>query len=137
MSQSVSISLGPELWGLYPQSAAIPLTPSGWRILLKPVEPPKEVKTRSGVVFHLPDDKADELKLRSMLAEVIAVGPLAYRDEGKFGPNPQPWCKVGDHVLIARFAGSRHVIDKVEYRLLNDDEILGVWHEAPEKFSFL
>ena len=36
----------------------------------------------------------------------------------------EPWCKVGDWVVFARYAGSRIEIDGGEVRLLNDDEVL-------------
>ena len=37
-----------------------------------------------------------------------------------------PWCKVGDWVVFARYAGSRIEIEGGEVRLLNDDEVLEV-----------
>ena len=42
-----------------------------------------------------------------------------------------PWCKKGDWVIFARYAGSRIQIDGGEVRLLNDDEILATI-ENPE-----
>ncbi len=36
-----------------------------------------------------------------------------------------PWCKKGDWVIFARYAGSRLPIEGCEVRLLNDDEVLG------------
>jgi hypothetical protein len=36
-----------------------------------------------------------------------------------------PWCKKGDWVIFARYAGSRLPIEGGEVRLLNDDEVLG------------
>ena len=50
------------------------------------------------------------------------MGDLAYTDTEKFG---KPWCKKGDWVIFARYAGSRLPIDGGEVRLLNDDEVLG------------
>ena len=35
-----------------------------------------------------------------------------------------PWCKVGDWVVFARYAGSRIEIEGGEVRLLNEDEVL-------------
>jgi co-chaperonin GroES (HSP10) len=52
---------------------------------------------------------------------VLAVGPQAYKGE-KYPEGP--WCKVGDWVIFARYAGSRFKIDGGEVRLLNDDEII-------------
>ena len=40
-------------------------------------------------------------------------------------PFPEgPWCKKGDWVIFARYAGSRIQIDGGEVRMLNDDEVL-------------
>ena len=36
-----------------------------------------------------------------------------------------PWCKQGQWVIFARYAGSRLPIEGGEVRLLNDDEVLG------------
>ena len=51
------------------------------------------------------------------------MGPLAYQDREKFATGP--WCKKGDWVIFARYAGSRLPIEGGEVRLLNDDEVLG------------
>jgi len=42
-----------------------------------------------------------------------------------------PWCKKGDWIIFARYAGSRIKIDGGEIRLLNDDEVLATV-ERPE-----
>jgi co-chaperonin GroES (HSP10) len=47
---------------------------------------------------------------------------LAYQDKDKF---KDPWCKKGDWVIFARYAGSRLPIEGGEVRILNDDEVLG------------
>jgi hypothetical protein len=51
-------------------------------------------------------------------------GPLAYQDYEKFGDDP--WCEVGDWVLIGRYAGARFSLeDDHEVRIINDDEVIG------------
>ena len=50
------------------------------------------------------------------------MGSDAYADKNKF-PNG-PWCKKGDWVVFAKYAGSRVKIEGGEIRILNDDEIL-------------
>ena len=56
------------------------------------------------------------------------MGPHCY-DKEKFPEGP--WCKKGDWVVFARYAGSRIHIDGGEVRLLNDDEVLATI-ENPE-----
>ena len=50
------------------------------------------------------------------------MGPDCYRDKEKFPDGS--WCKKGDWVIFARYAGSRFKIEGGEVRLLNDDEII-------------
>jgi co-chaperonin GroES (HSP10) len=60
----------------------------------------------------------------------LKVGPLAYRDEDKFPTGP--WCKEGDWVIFARYAGARLDIDGGEIRILNDDEIVGIVNDPED-----
>jgi thymidylate kinase len=59
--------------------------------------------------------------LPSTCGLVLAQGPHCY-DKEKFPEGP--WCKKGDWVVFARYAGSRIQIDGGEVRILNDDEVL-------------
>ena len=63
------------------------------------------------------------LKEATNCGYVLKVGPLAYYDKEKYPTGP--WCKKGDWVIFARYAGSRLPIEGGEVRLLNDDEVLG------------
>jgi co-chaperonin GroES (HSP10) len=93
--------------------------PSGWRILVLPFEP--RDKTKGGIIIA--QESLDKLRIATNCGYVIKVGPLAYKDEEKFYTGP--WCKKGDWVIFARYAGSRLPIEGGEVRLLNDDEVLG------------
>jgi len=109
------------------ETAKLPV-PTGWRILIMPYTPPKE--TKGGIA--LPDEVHERERLSTVVGLVMAVGPLAYKDSGKFGDPTDPlkswdpWCKEKDWVLFGRYAGSRFKIDGGELRILNDDEILAV-----------
>ena len=92
--------------------------PSGWRILVLPFEP--RDKTKGGIIIA--QESLDKLRIATNCGYVIKVGPLAYKDEEKFYTGP--WCKKGDWVIFARYAGSRIKIEGGEIRLLNDDEVL-------------
>ena len=92
--------------------------PTGWRILVLPFK--VKEKTKGGVIIA--DTSLERQQLAAQCANVLAIGPDAYRDRDRY---PQgPWCKVGDWVVFARYAGSRIKIEGGEVRLLNDDEIL-------------
>jgi|TARA_X000001316_G_C891402_1_gene12996 co-chaperonin GroES (HSP10) len=94
-------------------------TPSGWRLLVLPFEP--KDKTKGGIIIA--QESLDKLRIATNCGYVIKVGPLAYMDKDKF--HTGPWCKEGDWVIFARYAGSRLPIEGGEVRLLNDDEVLG------------
>ena len=92
--------------------------PTGWRILVLPFK--MKEKTKGGVIMA--NTSLERQQLAAQCANVLAVGPDAYRDKDRY---PQgPWCKVGDWIIFARYAGSRIKIEGGEVRMLNDDEIL-------------
>ena len=93
--------------------------PSGWRMLVLPFTP-KE-KSKGGIIFS--QESLDKARMVTNCGYVIKMGPLCYKDKDKFETGP--WCKTGDWVIFARYAGSRLPIEGGEVRLLNDDEVLG------------
>ena len=93
--------------------------PTGWRILILPFR--GKGKTESGV--YLPDEHVDREALATVVAYVLKVGPLAYKDQDKFGDG-EPWCKEGDWICIGRYSGSRFRIEGGEVRIINDDEVI-------------
>ena len=78
-------------------------------------------KTKGGVL--LTDKAVEDQQIASVCALVLKVGPDAYSDPEKFPTGP--WCKEGDWIIMARYAGSRIKIEEGELRILNDDEVLG------------
>ena len=92
--------------------------PSGYRILVLPLTP--KSKSAGGIIFS--QESLDKARIATTCGYVLKMGDLAYKDKEKFG---QPWCKLGDWVIFARYAGSRLPIEGGEVRILNDDEVLG------------
>ena len=93
--------------------------PSGYRLLVLPFTPRE--KTKGGIIIA--QESLEKLRIATNCGYVLKVGPLAYYDKEKFPTGP--WCKKGDWVVFARYAGSRLPIEGGEVRLLNDDEVLG------------
>lgn len=93
-------------------------SPTGWRILILPYQGKGQ---SSGGIF-LPTETQEKSQISTQVGYVLKVGPLAYKDTGKFPSGP--WCKEKQWVMFARYAGSRFQIDGGEVRILNDDEIL-------------
>ena len=100
------------------QRSQLPV-PSGWRLLVLPFSPRE--KTKGGILIA--QESLDKLRIATNCGYVVSMGPLAYHDKEKFPTGP--WCKKGDWVIFARYAGSRLPIEGGEVRILNDDEILG------------
>ena len=91
--------------------------PTGWRLLVLPFKSKKV--TEGGI--HLVEGALDRQQAATVLGYVLKVGPLAYSGD-KFSTGP--WCKEGDWVLYARYAGSRTDIEGGEIKILNDDEVI-------------
>jgi chaperonin GroES len=92
--------------------------PTGWRILVLPFKMGE--KTKGGVL--LGQESLDRQQVASQCGNVIAMGDACYVDKERYPKGP--WCKVGDWVIFARYAGSRIEIEGGEVRLLNEDEVL-------------
>jgi co-chaperonin GroES (HSP10) len=92
--------------------------PSGYRILVLPFTPKN--KSDGGILFS--QETLDKARIATTCGYVLKMGDLAYQDKDKF---KDPWCKKGDWVIFARYAGSRLPIEGGEVRILNDDEVIG------------
>jgi len=92
--------------------------PTGWRILVLPFRMGE--KTKGGILVG--QDTLDKQQVASQCGNVLAMGPQCYKDKERYPDGP--WCKKGDWVIFARYAGSRIQIEGGEIRLLNEDEIL-------------
>ena len=92
--------------------------PVGYRLLVLPFTP-KE-KTKGGIIIA--PEALDKFRIATTCGYVLKMGSLCYKDKDKF---QDPWCKKGDWVIFARYAGSRLPIEGGEVRILNDDEVLG------------
>ena len=86
------------------------------RVLLRRVE--QEGKTAGGIIIP------DTAKEKPMEAEVIACGPGAYNDEGD--ERMALDVKVGDRVLISKWAGTEISIDGEELLVVKESDIMGV-----------
>ena len=91
--------------------------PTGWRLVVLPFK--MKEKTKGGI--FLGQDTLERQQVGSNCGLVLAMGPHCY-DKGKFPEGP--WCKKGEWIIFAKYAGSRIQIDGGEVRLLNDDEVL-------------
>ena len=90
------------------------IRPLADRILLKRID--VEDQVRGGIIIP------DTAKEKPLEAEVIAVGP------GKKDGNKQiPLSvKVGNRVLIGKYAGTEVEVDGEEYAIVQEDDVMGI-----------
>ena len=85
-------------------------------IVVKRLDDDSETKVGSIIV-------PDSAKEKPLTAEVIAVGSgRTLKDGHKVAPE----VKVGDRVLVGKYAGSEVKLEGTEYLILREDEVLGV-----------
>ena len=88
------------------------IKPLGDRVVIKMVE--TEETTKSGIVLP------GSAKEKPQYAEVVAVGPGGVVD----GKEIMMEVKVGDKVLLSKYAGTEVKLDGQEYTILRQNEIL-------------
>ena len=91
------------------------IKPLGDRVLVKRMEEDEVVK--GGIIIP------DTAKEKPQRGEVIAVGPGARDEDGKFIPMN---VKKGDKVLFGKYAGSEVKMGDEDYLIMREDDILGV-----------
>ncbi|HOV88615.1 MAG TPA: co-chaperone GroES [Candidatus Paceibacterota bacterium] len=92
------------------------LKPLADHILLEPIK--EEMVTESGIV--LPETAEQE---KPQKGKVIAVGPGRIKDNGTRIP---PEVKVGDVVLFHQYGPSEVKIDKKDYLVAKEDDIIAI-----------
>lgn len=90
------------------------IKPLGERVVIKMLE--SEETTKSGIVLP------GSAKEKPQVAEVVAVGPGGFAD----GKEIKMEVKVGDKVLISKYAGTEVKLDAQEYTILKQSDILGI-----------
>lgn len=90
------------------------LTPLADRVLLKPVEAMET--TASGIILSTAN------KEKPVISEVVAVGPGGLVD----GNEVKMVVKVGDRVVVAKYAGTEVKLDDKEYSIVRQSDILAI-----------
>ena len=90
------------------------IKPLGDRVVIKRVE--AEETTKSGIVLP------GTAKEQPQLAEVMAVGPGGVID----GKEVKMEVKVGDKVICSKYAGTEVTLDKEEYVIVKQSDILAI-----------
>ena len=90
------------------------IKPLGDRVVLKSVE--TEETTKSGIV--LPGSS----KEKPQMAEVVSVGPGGVVD----GKEVTMHVKAGDRVIYSKYSGTEVKLEKAEYIIVRQSDILGI-----------
>lgn len=101
---------------------------TGPRILVKVKPTEMQEKTKSDLLY-IPEEVVNQEARAAVEGTVMDMGAQCYNLPSQSLPDgtKAPWCKVGDTVVFAQYAGSRILIDGFEgFVLLNDEDILMV-----------
>ena len=90
------------------------LVPLADRVLLKPVEAMET--TASGIILSTAN------KEKPVISEVVAVGPGSLVD----GNEVKMVVKVGDKVVVGKYAGTEVKLDDKDYSIVRQSEILAI-----------
>ena len=117
-------------------------TPLGARILVQ-LRRSKDKTTKAGII--LVEETRETEKWNNMVAKVIAIGPLAFKQRDTMAPWPEgSWCEIGDYLRVPKWGGDRWEIkdpsdeeneDPVLFMTLNDHELIAKVTSNPLSFK--
>jgi len=115
----------------------VPVQPVGWRVLIRPYEPPKE--TAGGIIVA--DEAMESEELLTYVGQIVAMGSECYKAVTRSGielANIDPKPKVGDWVIFGTYGGQKvHTKRGAKYLLMNDDGIMGIIDNPAEFRAYL
>jgi co-chaperonin GroES (HSP10) len=106
--------------------------PLGGRILVQ-LRRTKKKATSAGII--LVEETKETEKWNNMVAKVVAIGPLAFRNRDTNEQWPEgSWCSVGDYIRVPKWGGDRWEVpvpgeedsleDPALFMILNDHEVI-------------
>ena len=90
------------------------IKPLSDRVLIKMKE--SEETTKSGIIL------SNASKEKQQIAEVIEVGPGRIVD----GKREEMCVKIGDNVLVSKYAGTEVKYEGIEYLIVKEEDILAI-----------
>ena len=90
------------------------IKPLADRVVVKAVE--VEETTTSGIIL------AASAQEKPQIAEVVAVGPGGMID----GNNVEMYVKIGDKVITSNYSGTEVKLNKEEYKIVKQSDILAI-----------
>jgi chaperonin GroES len=99
--------------------AKFKIKPLNDKVIIKPIE--EDEVTKSGIVLPETAEKEKPEK-----GEVVAVGPGKLLENGQRAPMS---VKVGDKVIFKKYSPDEIKIDKEEYLVIDESDIIGIIEE--------
>lgn len=117
-----------------------PIIPPGHRVLLlmddvsEQKEELKQEKRLKDMGFEIVSkiDEQQRQQAGARVGTVIAIGPSAFKDSCFKGIK---WVNIGDKVYCERYAGSDVFIHGTHYKIINDDDFIGIVNPEYESAS--
>lgn len=101
------------------------IKPVGHRVLILPEK--VEETTASGIIVHTASQRMRE-EMGQINGLVVALGTTAFADQD------EPWCKVGDRIIIGKYSGLIYQgTDEQSYRVINDLDVVAVLEKGNAK----
>lgn len=106
--------------------AELPMTPLGWRILVRPYEPKN---TWGDTELLIANEALESEKLLTCVGQIVAMGDQCFKAVTRSGielanMNPKP--KVGDWIMYGTYGGQTiYTKSGTKYLVMNDDGIMG------------
>ncbi len=105
----------------------LPLTPVGWRILVRPYEPKN---TWGETELVIADEALESEKLLTCVGQIVAMGDQCFKAVTRSGielANIEPKPKVGDWIMYGTYGGQKVTTKRgTKYLVMNDDGIMGI-----------
>ncbi len=105
--------------------------PLGGRILVQ-LRRTRQKTTGAGII--LVEETKETEKWNNMVAKVLMIGPLAFKNRDTMQPWPEgSWCEVGDYIRVPKWGGDRWEVrvpgeddleDPALFMVLNDHEVI-------------
>jgi len=110
------------------KSTLLPVSPAGWRVLIKPVE--IDGKSSGGII--LAEESKKVMEHTRYIGQVVSMGPLCYaKEDFQKDGETHAFCEVGDWVAFRKHSGQEVRMKNddgsvTSYKVVNDDEIIAV-----------
>lgn len=105
----------------------LPLTPVGWRILVRPYEPKK---TWGDSDLLIANEALESEELLTCVGQIVAMGDQCFKAVTRSGielANMELKPKVGDWIMYGTYGGQKLMTKSgTKYLVMNDDGIMGI-----------